>query len=223
MRIGLPCQARLSRGRARWYTGDFRFRMRSQVQVLAGPPLIPAGHSAAGSEPKTPAAGLGRAGAAPHPRPGGHPDRPAPRPPPTVVATQPEDDSHAAGAASSRRGLLLRPRRRRQPRTLPRRPGLPGRSAGMRGCRHPHQPGPGPPPTPLLTKARARRRRPSPGASRPATQPPEVAAATDPRPVAVVTVACRLDLVPNATAGGGRRRTRPARRGRTGDGWTPDG
>src|SRR5215213_9082122 len=30
-------QARLSRGRARWYTGDFRFRMRPEVQVLPGP------------------------------------------------------------------------------------------------------------------------------------------------------------------------------------------
>jgi hypothetical protein len=38
--------------------------MRSQVQVLAGPPAIPAGHSAVGSEPGAPAASLGRAGAA---------------------------------------------------------------------------------------------------------------------------------------------------------------
>jgi hypothetical protein len=39
--------------------------MRSQVQVLAGPPPNPAGQSAAGSEPGALAAGLGRAGAAP--------------------------------------------------------------------------------------------------------------------------------------------------------------
>jgi hypothetical protein len=38
--------------------------MRSQVQVLAGPPTNPAGQSAAGSEPGALAAGLGRAGAA---------------------------------------------------------------------------------------------------------------------------------------------------------------
>jgi hypothetical protein len=40
-------------------------RMRSQVQVLAGPPPIPAGQSAVGSEPGRLAASLGRAGAAP--------------------------------------------------------------------------------------------------------------------------------------------------------------
>jgi hypothetical protein len=36
------CPAKLGSrcGRARWYTGDFRFRMKSQVQVLAGPPLF---------------------------------------------------------------------------------------------------------------------------------------------------------------------------------------
>jgi hypothetical protein len=39
-------------------------RMRSQVQVLAGPPPILAGHSAAGSKPGTLAGGWGRAGAA---------------------------------------------------------------------------------------------------------------------------------------------------------------
>jgi hypothetical protein len=40
-------------------------RMRSQVQVLAGPPAIPTGQSAVGSKPGTLAASLGRAGAAP--------------------------------------------------------------------------------------------------------------------------------------------------------------
>ena len=43
-------------------------RMRSQVQVLAGPPPIPAGQSAVGSEPGMLAASLGRAGAAAPPR-----------------------------------------------------------------------------------------------------------------------------------------------------------
>jgi hypothetical protein len=42
--------------------------MRSQVQVLAGPPPIVAGHSAPSTEPGALAAGLGRAGAA-HPLP----------------------------------------------------------------------------------------------------------------------------------------------------------
>jgi hypothetical protein len=68
-------------------------RMRSQVQVLAGPPPNPAGHSVAGNRPGMPAASLGRAGAAPRPRPapraGGHPDGPPPRSPLSVVAHQP--------------------------------------------------------------------------------------------------------------------------------------
>ena len=79
-------------------------RMRSQVQVLAGPPPIVAGHSATGSELGALAAGLGRAGAA-------RPPPPAPllAPPgaarPSVSlgddhiawsSTQPEDGSHAA-------------------------------------------------------------------------------------------------------------------------------
>ena len=33
----MPGQARLSCGRAHWYTGDFPFRMKSEVQVLPGP------------------------------------------------------------------------------------------------------------------------------------------------------------------------------------------
>jgi hypothetical protein len=44
-------------------------RMRSQVQVLAGPPAIVAGQSAVGSKPGTLAASLGRAGAARPPPP----------------------------------------------------------------------------------------------------------------------------------------------------------
>jgi hypothetical protein len=39
-------------------------RMRSQVQVVAGPPPIPTGHSAAGNRPGAPAASRGRVGAA---------------------------------------------------------------------------------------------------------------------------------------------------------------
>jgi hypothetical protein len=54
-------------------------RMRSQVQVLAGPPPIVAGQSAAGTEPGALAGGLGRAGAArryPPARPMGPPGPP---------------------------------------------------------------------------------------------------------------------------------------------------
>jgi hypothetical protein len=91
--------------------------MRSQVQVLAGPPPITPGHSAVGSEPRALAASLGRAWAARPPRPArplarsGPPTRASgPRPPPTVVAHPAQDDSHAAGAATSRRSLLPCPR-----------------------------------------------------------------------------------------------------------------
>jgi hypothetical protein len=84
-------------------------RMRSQVQVLAGPPPIPAGHSAVDTQPGTPAASLGRAGAAPPPRQQAHrpfrvrpPRRPAPRSPLSVVAHPTQHGSRAAGAASSR-------------------------------------------------------------------------------------------------------------------------
>jgi|GEM_PF-6587536 len=179
--------------------------MRSQVQVLAGPPAIVAGHSAAGSEPGTPAVSLGRAGAArpsPPARPSASPARPprrqAPQPPPTVVAhPTPEDGSYAAGTATSRSS----PSRAHSPAASDgrsaRRPGLPGRSAVKRG-RRPPQPGPGPPPTPPLTNARPGRiARPMP--PRPSTEPLDGAAAHRPRPVPVVTVARRTDLVPNAT------------------------
>jgi hypothetical protein len=60
--------------------------MRSQVQVLAGPPAIPAGHSAAGSEPGTPAVSLGRAGAA-SPSPSASPSALAGPSTPTAGAT----------------------------------------------------------------------------------------------------------------------------------------
>jgi tetratricopeptide (TPR) repeat protein len=79
--------------------------MRPEVQVLAGPPAIPAGHSAAGSEPGTPAASLGHAG--PHTQPRRHAHRPLRTRPagrqahdhhPPWQPTQPEDGSHAAAA-----------------------------------------------------------------------------------------------------------------------------
>jgi hypothetical protein len=64
--------------------------MRSQVQVLAGPPPIPAGHSAAGREPGTPAASLGRAGAARPPWPA----RPLASPDPSTRAAGPTTTTH---------------------------------------------------------------------------------------------------------------------------------
>jgi hypothetical protein len=85
--------------------------MRFQVQVLAGPPPISAGHSAAGSEPGAPAAGLGRVGAA-RPSP---PARPSALPGPVHPGgrlhddhapwspTQPKSGSHPAGTATPRR------------------------------------------------------------------------------------------------------------------------
>jgi hypothetical protein len=64
--------------------------MRSQVQVLAGPLPIPAGHSAVGSEPEVPAASLGRAGAA-RPSP---PARPSALPDPPTRAAGPMTTTH---------------------------------------------------------------------------------------------------------------------------------
>jgi hypothetical protein len=76
--------------------------MRSQVQVLAGPPPIVAAQSAAGSEPGALAAGLGRAGAA----------RPSPPAPPLAPPGAP---TRASGSATTtHRGRA--PSRGRQPR-----------------------------------------------------------------------------------------------------------
>jgi hypothetical protein len=122
-------------------------RMRSQVQVLAGPPPIVAGQSVAGGEPGALAAGLGRTGAAPSipagtsPGPSGaaHPAVSLGDDHPAWSSTQPEDGSHAAAAATSRCSLPLVPTAQ-PPATgrSGRRPGLPGRSAGKRGRRGPH-------------------------------------------------------------------------------------
>jgi hypothetical protein len=120
--------------------------MRSQVQVLAGPPPIVAGHSAAGSEPGTLVAGLGRAGAA-RPSPPAPPL--APPGPPTRAsgsattthrgrAPQPEDGSHAAAAATSRSLLPCPPRSR--PRRALRTPAWPAWS--LSGQARPPRPAP---------------------------------------------------------------------------------
>jgi hypothetical protein len=114
--------------------------MRSQVQVLAGPPPIVAGQSAPNSLPAASAAGLGRAGAArpsrrhlQWPRRGRPPGRQARRRPPTVVAHPAED-----GPRGGCRHLALQPapvphRAAARDSRSARRPGLPGRSVVKRG------------------------------------------------------------------------------------------
>jgi hypothetical protein len=131
-------------------------RMRSQVQVQAGPPHIPAGHSAVGSEPGAAAASVGRAGAArlsPSARPsalsGRLPGRQAPRRPRTVVAHPALVDSYAAGAATSCRQPAPVPSRR-QPPAL-RTPAWPAWSL----CGYARPPAPNP-----ALNARPRQRRP---------------------------------------------------------------
>ena len=191
--------------------------MRSQVQVLAGPPPIVAGQRAVGSELGALVGCLGRAGAArpsapaspsaplgPSTRPSGsttttHRGRP---PSPRAAATQPV--RQLRGAAGSR---APRSRQRWALRT-PIWPGWPG-SGQAAAART--QPGPGPPPTPLTTRdlgsvARFRACSVLDRAARRRGSPP------GPRPVPVVQVARRTGPVPTATACRGTRRTRP-------DGW----
>jgi hypothetical protein len=122
--------------------------MRSQVQVLAGPPLIVAGHSAAGSGPGAFAVGLGRAGAArpippaPPVAPPGPPTRPSGSATTTHRGQAPaEDGSQVAGAATSRCSLLPRPPRSRPPRALPT-PAWPAWS--LSGQARPPRPAPNP-------------------------------------------------------------------------------
>jgi hypothetical protein len=159
----------------------YLIRMRSQVQVLAGPPHIPAGHSAVGSEPGAAAASVGRAGAArlsPSARPsalsGRLPGRQAPRRPRTVVAHPALVDSYAAGAATSCRQPAPVPSRR-QPPAL-RTPAWPAWSL----CGYARPPAPNP--------ARVGHRHPdcstrdlgsvAPRLARPSTEPPDGAAPT---------------------------------------------
>jgi hypothetical protein len=128
--------------------GRTLIRMRSQVQVLAGPPTIVAGQSAVGSKPGTLAASLGRAGAARPSRRQAHrplrarpPRRQAPRPPRTVVA-----HPSRGGQPRGRCGLLPCPRAAAGDGRSARRPGLPGRPASSAAAAR-TRPGPGPPPT----------------------------------------------------------------------------
>jgi hypothetical protein len=156
--------------------------MRSQVQVLAGPPAIPAGHSAVSGEPGAPTASLGRAGAA---RPSRrHAHRPSRTRPPGAAGPMTtthrgrhpaQDGSHAAAAATSRWRLLPCPPRSRKRRRSLHRPGLPGRSAGQARPAAVTPPGPGPPPTPLTNATWAAS--PASGPARPSIEPLQDAAA----------------------------------------------
>jgi hypothetical protein len=183
-------------------------RMRSQVQVLAGPPPIVAGQSAAGTELGALAAGLGRAGAA-------SPSSPAP------PVAPPGPPTRASGSATTtHRGRA--PSRGRQPGGGCRRlawqpapvstappPATGAPSAGLAclvaqwssaaAAARTQPGGPGPPPTsPWPTRLRQRRRVPAswtvvePSTAR---QPPG-----PPPPVPVVMVARPARPGPTATA-----------------------
>ena len=196
--------------------------MRSQVQVLAGPPTITPGHSAAGGKPGTLAVSLGRAGAA-------RPSPPAPhrplraRPPGRPGATATTHRGHPPIPRTQPRGrcghLALRPppgpRAAAGDGRSARRPGLPGRPASS-GPPPAPDPAPGPPPTMrnlgvACVRAgsavdRAAQRRGSP---------------QGPRPVPVVRVPRRLGLSPLPPP----HRNQPDASGRTGRtpaGRTPD-
>jgi hypothetical protein len=197
-------------------------RMRSQVQVLAGPPPIVPGQSAAGTGPGALAAGLGRAGAA----------RPSPPAPPVAPPGPPARPSGSATTTQRGRG----PARGRQPRG---------------GCRHlALQPAPGPPrsrPRRVLRtpawpawslSGPARPPRPAPNPAARVRQPPPTGQ-RDVGSVARVPASATVDravagsAAPGASTGSGghgrpatatsspppppehgRRRTRPDRRGR---------
>jgi hypothetical protein len=201
--------------------------MKSEVQVLPGPPTIPAGHSAVGNQPGTLAASLGRAGAAPHPWPapraGGHPDGPPPRPPPTVVAQPARGHQPRGRCGQLAPGPAPCPRRYRQPQAAPH-AGLACLVAQRAGAAAAAR----------LTPGRVRHRHPTdhrttsaapsvPRAPRLAAQPPEVRPPQGPRPVAVVRVARPPRPGSHASAGGWEETDATGQRGWTVGGWTPDG
>jgi hypothetical protein len=205
--------------------------MRSQVQVLAGPPPIIAGHSAAGTEPGALAAGLGRAGAARHPPPAppiappGPPTRPvgsattthrghgpSPRtpatrrvPPPRAAACSRVHRAAARDGRSGRRPGLLVAQRARAAAAARTPPGGSGRHRPPRDQRDFASVAPHPRP-PGLSPEPSRARQPQ-----------------GPPPVPVVRVARSPRPGPHRHCLSGRRRTRPDRRGQTPDGWTPHG
>jgi hypothetical protein len=200
--------------------------MRSQVQVLAGPPSITAGHSAGGSEPGALAACLGRAGAA----------RP---PPPARPLAPPGPPTRPSGsAATTHRGRAPSPGRQPrggcghlapQPAPAPtaqpqrqvlRTPAWPAWSLSGHTRPPPHPPGQAPA-TPLTNVRPRQRRRPKPAG--PSTERLDGTAATG-----TSTASCGdgcprgtslVPTPPSSVGGDGRVRTD----GWTADGWTPDG
>jgi len=204
--------------------------MRSQVQVLAGPPTNPAGQSAAGNKPGALAASLGRAGAA-HPSPPAHPVGPPGRPPGRQA--------------------------RRRPRTVVAHP-APGRQPRGRCSHFARQPAPVPtaqPPTTgaphtgltcLVARGQARPPRPAPNSAarvrhRPPTDQRDVGSVARVSASATVDRAVDGSAATGASTGSGGH-GRPAtstwsptlppeweetdasgRMGQTPDGWAPDG
>jgi hypothetical protein len=206
--------------------------MRSQVQVLAGPPTIVAGHSGPSTEPGALAASLGRAGAA-HPIPAGTSSGP-PGPPtrPSGSATT----THRGRAPSPRTAAT---RRMQPPRAAAcsrahsaaardgrsaRRPGLPG---SLRGQARPPRARTNPtarvrhrPPTDQLDFGSVARFPASSTVDRAVDGPAATGASTHPgghgRPATST-------WSPTPPPEHGRIRTRPDGRGQTPDGWTLDG
>jgi hypothetical protein len=194
--------------------------MRSQVQVLAGPPAIVAGQSAVGSKPGALAGCLGRAGAA-RPSPPASPSAP---PGPSTWAPGASITTHSGrppipGTAASRPvqppPVPSRSRRRRALRTPP---GLPGRPASSTAAAH-ARPGPGPPPTAPPTMGDLG------GVAR--GRACDAAAYRDLGPLPWCGLPCRIGLSPMPPPDGDQTdtsgRTGATPDGRTPDGWTPDG
>ena len=206
-------------------------RMRSQVQVLAGPPPIVAGQSAAGSEPGALAAGLGRAGAA--------------RPSPPAPSVAPSGSAHPGVRLGDDHPPWSRPQTRTAARLWVQPPRAAARtrahraaaregrserglaclvaqwsSGGRRGQHPTRRPGSA---TDLpLTNAT--------WAASPASRPPrpslEPSTAQQPQglhPFRWSRSPGHFDLGPQRHRLRWRIRTRPDRRGQTPDAWTPHG
>jgi hypothetical protein len=160
-------------------------RMRSQVQVLAGPPPITPGHSAAGNQPGAVVACLGRAGAARLPPPA----RPPTPPGPPTRASATMTTTHRGRAPSTgrqRRGRCghLAPQPAPVPTAQPPATGAPHAGLaclvaqpvkrGRRARTHPARSATDIP----LTNVRPRQRRPPPGLLGRPTEPLDGTAAT---------------------------------------------
>jgi hypothetical protein len=176
-------------------------RMRSQVQVLAGPPVIVAGQSAVGSKPGALAGCLGRAGAA-RPSPPASPSAP---PGPSTRAAGTSTTTHSGrppipGTAASRPvqppPVPSRSRRRRALRT-PAWPTLEAASSTAAATPDPARVHHRQPRRPWVTSAAS----PASGPSRPSARAARGRGSLQgPGPAPVVRVALPHRPVPNATA-----------------------